>query len=203
MAQEKPQLHYPSKANNKVGSVVPFELLKFIYLNIIDQQKYAENKNAAILVLNSAILIGYLTLLPYSLNDCPIYILLYSISFVLLGILAILASLFSFLPILSNKIENQQTQDSDFNIFFFMHLAKFTARDLLVKIYGNLNLPQPSEGDPLCMQIANQIVINSCIARRKHKLFGVSLWLSIFGIVTPIVGGIILLIYTISQARHN
>ncbi|MCX6055102.1 MAG: DUF5706 domain-containing protein [Chloroflexi bacterium] len=182
------------------------EWLKFIYLNVNDQQKYAESKNGAILILNSALVIGYLTFLPYNINDCPFYLLLYSISFVILNTFAIVFSLLSFLPTLNNKIKEpkpQKNKNLEANIFFFMHLADYTERELLSRIYDDLKISNKGDIDSICTQISNQIIKNSSITKKKHQLFTTAVWLTLFGITTPIIGGIILLGYSILKGRKN
>lgn len=180
----------------------PMELLRFIYVNVNDQLKFAEGKNGALLVFNSGIIIGYLTLLPYNLSDCPFYLLIYSVSFVLLNIFAIGVSLLSLVPVLENTQKKAKNLDGEKNILFFSHLANLSEIGLLKRICTCLKIPNSACDEQLYLQISNQIITNSRIAARKHELFKISVWVTICGIFTPILGAIFFVAYSIYQARE-
>jgi hypothetical protein len=164
------------------------KLLEFILSQIMDQQKYAESKNGALLGLNSAIVLGYLAMIPYTIYDCPKVVFWYSVSFVLCNCLSIISSLFSFIPILDNSV-NQKIKNPDYsNVFFFMDLSKLQVNEFLSNILKVILTSNPYSEESLLSQLSNQIIVNSTICKKKHKRFIFSVWFTIFGLLTPIVG---------------
>lgn len=179
------------------------EWLKFIHQQVNDQLKFGESKNGAVLILNSAIVIGYLTLLPFSLSDCPPTILIYSISFLFFNTAAILISLCSLLPDLDNEIKQTSKNTNDVNLLFFIDLSFLSEEELILRMINELQLQTNCENSPFAKQLANQIIKLSIIGKNKHRHFVFAIWLTIFGITTPVIGTIVFFAYKRIARRNN
>jgi hypothetical protein len=196
MESKKPESkkQEPAIFQNEERAKASIELLKFIYSNVNDQTKFAESKNGALIILNSGLIFGYLSILPYEPNNCPLIIFIYSIIFVFFNVVAIFISLLSLIPILSKIPQTEKPDDGTLNILFFDHLTGFSEKELVRRTNHDLNIQESDYDDPICLQLAQQIIVNSGITKRKYCLFKKALWSTIFGLFTPIIGVIILFI---------
>jgi len=140
-----------------------------IFKNINDWLKFAEQKNAALLVLNCGFAWGItrvlakqeeLTIIPTCLN---------SLGYVLVIVSAIVC-LISFIPILQIpwfKLGEKSNADS---CIFFGHIAKYTNREYVALLSKKLGEDRSSFSD-FELDVALQIVTNSEIALNKYKQF--------------------------------
>lgn len=167
------------------------ERLEYIFKNVNDHLRFAESKNGALVALNSGLIFGYLSFLPYSFSNIPWFILVYSVSFTLLNVTAIIIGLISFVPITQLKRNNKDHVIGKDNYLFFDHISNYSEEDLLERIYTDHGLSS-KEKSKYSIQVCNQIVINSTIAKRKFKLFSFAVWATIFAILTPIFGSLVL-----------
>lgn len=156
--------------------------------NILDRTndwlKFAEAKNAAILILNCAVLFGALQSLN---NEAPLpllmeWFLINLIFFLVAGTIFSAASLISRLnPPLWIKFPARKANP---NILYFGDISSLSEDSYLVEYYKTLEIQR--EPSKLDSQYANQIVTNSKIAYIKYRLFNVSAWLSMCAFLTPL-----------------
>lgn len=167
--------------------------LRYILSSVNDWLRFAESKNAALLVANSAVIFGVLRVLKGStpLRDGLMLYLYFSLSLLVLsGALCFL----SFIPQLEIPwlASQRQTTDDD-NLVFYAEIADYSPQDLLKALYrkSNLELDDPA---PLEEDYAAQIVVNSRIAVRKYRFFSAAIWLALIAIVTPVGAALIYLL---------
>ena len=179
------------------------EQLIFIFENTNNWMKFAEAKNGALLILNSGLIFGYLGILPYTVFDCPFLILLYSISFIIFCLLALFVNLFSFLPFFKPLVLIPSKKKTNLipNVLFWGDLSKINAEELINRLNDQKN--ESLVLDQYQKDLSSQIIINSAITHRKYNLFTYSVWLTIFGLITPILGIVFLLIYRKIKGAKN
>ncbi|AKB85984.1 Pycsar system effector family protein [Methanococcoides methylutens] len=170
--------------------------LETIYSYVNNWLRFAEEKNAALIILNGGILFALISLkgmnltIPSFISNNPLYYKLtifYLLNFVLFSAFALLISLMSFLPQL-NVIYNTDSgtiEDSD-NLLFYSHIAKYKADIYLSKLHDLLETG--NEYSKYELAYANQIITNSKIAMNKYEHFKVALWFTISSIFSPIMG---------------
>lgn len=180
------------------------ERLIFIFENTNNWMKFAEAKNGALLILNSGLIFGFLGILPNTIFDCPPLILLYSGSFMLFCLLSLIMNLFSFLPFFNTYDINPSKINENLipNVIFWGDLSKINSEELIKRLSDQKN--ESILLDQYQKDLSSQIIINSAITQKKYNLFRHSIWLTIFGIITPILGIVFLLIYnSIKGAKHG
>ncbi len=167
-----------------------YEKLNQIFSNVNDWLKFAETKNALIIVFNSSIIFGILNF--YSvIKDDKAYIVYMLIAMIML-LISIVVSLLSFIPQLKYPyISFDKPQDTD-NLLFFEHIAKYTP----AQYYDRMKNALPNEkiNEAFDMYYINQIVANSRIVATKFKQFKISAWFTVGAFLTP-VGMLILFFY--------
>ena len=163
--------------------------LNSIFRNTNDWLKFAEAKAAALVALNGIAVFGILELLINDqLSKVIVFYLYGAIAQLILSTLISLASLVPSLemPWLFKKISPTQSD----NLLYFEHIANYSDETFLDALYLSCN--EKAGNYPRYQKmLANQIVTNSVIARRKYKLFKASIWILVSAISTPI-GAIIL-----------
>lgn len=176
--------------------------LKTIFSYVNNWLRFAEEKNAALIVLNCGILLALISLIgkdveiPSFINNNIFYYRLtffYLLNFVLFSAFGLMISLMSFLPqtkvIINTKEEKIKESD---NLIFYTHIAKYDADKYLSKLHDLLEIENESSKYELAY--ANQIITNSKIATSKYLHFQVALWFTISSIFTPIIGYILFLL---------
>ena len=180
------------------------ERLTFIFENTNNWLKFAEAKNGALIILNSGLIFGLFGILPNTVLDCPPLILLYSSSFVLFCSFSLILNLFSFIPSINTNDINPSKINKNLitNVIFWGDLSKINSEELFKRLIDPKNVSIVV--DQYQKDLSSQIIVNSAITHKKYFLFEYSVWLTIFGIVTPILGIIFLLLYRISKgAKHG
>lgn len=163
--------------------------LDLMLSKVVDWVKYAEAKNAVLVVFDSSLLIALLSLLADKQNTFLIPCWYIIISIVLLIVSAAL-SLFSFMPILKIIHFNNTNKTEELNLFHFGDIAQINAEtyiDLLKIRYG---FDCCSEIDK---DLANQILVNSRVAVYKLRIFRIALWLTLSVFLSPLV--LLVLVY--------
>lgn len=163
------------------------DLIK-IFQNVNDWLKFAEAKHAGLIVLNSGIVFGILTVY----KDYKSYVHLYCIlsSFIFIGF-SISMTLWSLFPITKNYI-NKKKRQSNPNLYFFGSLAQLSETDFkneLLKIEPNHKF-EKLEND-----LINQILVNSTIATRKYSLFKSAVVSSSIALFIPLIYILIKLVW--------
>ena len=160
-------------------------------LNIMhDQSKYAETKNASLIVFTGALWVGILSSLdkiksllifdnsPLSFSDTVFNIFILILSFVFLT--SICCSLISFFPKINQKdLDIQNTN----NILLFSSNASIKNCMLLNKAYKSRYKNENNYN----IDLSNQILNLSRIAARKYKWFKRSLYCLTIGLVSDLI----------------
>lgn len=148
--------------------------LKYIFSNINDLLKFGEAKHGGLLVLNSALVIGiissYGTLAHLTIK--PI-LLLGIISFGL----SVSLSIISQFPITHNIIFDKKDL-AHTNIYFYGHLAQIDFDQFIATYKLADSKFDPNKFD---IDLINQILVNSRIARAKFIIFKFASYCTAFG----------------------
>jgi|GEM_PF-551249 len=152
------------------------------YLTLMhDQVKYAEGKNAAIIVFSGGALIGLInsidsimkvldfTIFGYSLGRNEKLLKLSILIFCVGLFFSIIISILSFIPKVKGKIVEMPKVS---NILFFNSNTQFKSGIELKKYYSNRYLSESC----LTLDYCNQIRNLSIIAKRKYNYFKYSLF---------------------------
>lgn len=173
-----------------------------ILVQTADWLKFAEAKNGALIVFNSAVLAATMQQAFEHHPDNALVRLYLGSLWVLLGASLIIA-LFSFLP----KTEipllsvSQRPSPSD-NLIFFGAAKKYTADEYAAAVEARYGPGAPEDAN-WRKDISEQIVTNARIAVWKYSCFKVALWGTIWGLLTPILGPIaVAVLYTWSKAHR-
>jgi len=160
------------------------ERLSDILSKVNEWLKFAEAKNSAIIVFNSALSFGILQVLS-PLDKKPIAVLVYiSLVIILLTISSIVA-LLSFVARFNPPwVRIQQPNSKSDNLLYFGHICKYTP-DTYLQAMRN-KLVKSNEYDELEKEYADQIVVNSKIAFIKFQQFNIAVWFTISAILTPL-----------------
>lgn len=158
------------------------EQLKYTFSNVNDCLKFAETKCAALLAGSAAVSVG----IGQKLAEGQIegVTLLYA-WFVLTQLLfCLLFCLISFVPSLNMPwLFKLSAPGKDDNLLFFEHIAKYSVSGYLLAINSNIKKEKETKFQ---RDIAQQIVVNSVITRRKFSLFNVAVWFFVSALITPI-----------------
>lgn len=164
--------------------------LKYTFDNINQWLQFAEKKNAILIAFNATLLFGI-----HRINDITqsesILVNLYYYSFVLFIMLSAIISIISFIPKftipwLSSNFKSLKT----INMLYWGDLAKLD-KENYIEILGI----ESKDLTKFDIDLLEQILINSRIAKRKFLLFNYSVWLIVCSIFTPILSYIIYLIF--------
>lgn len=161
-----------------------------------DWLKFAEAKNAGLLVFAGAGIAGILSFLGSAATEIPMRWKVGLFSCVVFLSVCCLITLFSFMP--RTKLEKELSsrrgvrKDTD-NLYYYGDLLKYTAEELLDSIsrlyyretLGTLPITK-SHAD-----IAAQVVVNSQITMRKYVIFKVALISAILSLLSIPVGALV------------
>jgi hypothetical protein len=160
--------------------------LRYILGFVDGHVKFAETKNAALLVVNTAGVAGVLQLLiggPMLNGWLARYLVMLAVGNAVSGLIALL----SFLPITSLGwfVKRGKCADSD-SLIFFGDSHKYAVRSYLIGLYKASGMEE-REIAPLHRMYAEQIINNSRIAWRKFSYFRAGTWATISGVLSPVV----------------
>lgn len=142
---------------------------------------YAETKNAAMIALNVAMCAVFISMsLPGSL---------YAV--VMVGLLvSTIILMISFFPFLGNKVSKKKKEKTEDNYIFFGDIALTNnANDYISKVdirYFN-GKQQSNENSKLVLDLANEIIYNSRLARRKFVVFRLALGIDILVVAYMVI----------------
>ncbi len=156
--------------------------LKYIFTNVNDWLKFAEAKCAALLAGNAAIIIGVgQKLIEGQIKGIWAFYISFSLVLFLIGLLFCLVS---FIPSLNMpwlfKLSDPDDKD---NLLFFDHISKYTPLNYLSRLKSD---SESTKFTKMEVDLSQQIIINSVIARRKYSLFKVAVWFTVSGFISPI-----------------
>jgi len=155
--------------------------LDTIFKNINDWLKFAEQKNAALLVLNVGLIWGVSRVIPKGIELGNLNYGLNIGGYTCLIISAI-ACVISFMPVLNDCWFSHGERKNSDNSLYFGDIAKYEAKSYLKLVISKL----PTSGVKHCeldLDYANQITNNAKITITKYKWFGVSSKITILGAV--------------------
>lgn len=170
--------------------------LRYILGFVDGHVKYAETKNAALLVVNTAAVAGTIQLLS-SETALNLWFARYLGLLVLFNTVSGVIALLSFLPItsLSWFVKRGKCTASD-SLLFFGDSHKYDVRSYLIGLYKASGI-EAREFPSLHRMYAEQIINNSRIAWRKFSYFEAGAWATICGVLTPVIAGILFfVVYT-------
>jgi len=147
--------------------------------------KFAESKNGALIALDSALIIGILSLFrSFTSIEILYYYFFWVISFL---IISMVISSLSFIPILSKKNQDEVSSKEIVqkkNILFFSEIKHLTPDEYLNILIKKIDF-KGSEITDYAIDYADQIINNSKIADNKYKLFKWALYFFVTGILPP------------------
>jgi len=150
------------------------EELKYIFSNVNDWLKFAEAKHGGLILLNSAIIIGVISVLP----DSKLFDSYSAAASLAICGCSILISLASQFPTTSNLLIGASNKANP-NIYFFEDLSKMSLDGFLLEYRRSYPDFKPTASDE---NLVNQILVNSRIATSKFRTFKICCYVSIFGI---------------------
>lgn len=160
--------------------------LRYILGLCVEWVKYAEKKNAALLVAASGLVLSLLGRFPDKTS--PTIRVCFWIGCASLTLSAI-TCLVSFIPQIkfpwTSSEEKTRLED---NLFFFGHIANYSASEFLDALY-KAEGSQPSI-NKLHLDLAGQIIVNAGISMKKFRLFTAATWLATLGIAFLICAGV-------------
>jgi hypothetical protein len=153
--------------------------LRYILGLCIDWVKYAEKKNAALLVAASGLVVSLIGRFPDKTSSSGIRACFW-IGCASLVISAVI-SLISFIPQIEFPwIVSRRKTGSEDNLFFFGHIADYSAPELIDALYRSEGVQSAS--NKLQLDLAGQIIVNARISLKKFQLFTASIWLAALGV---------------------
>jgi len=109
----------------------------------------------------------------------------YLLTAILLLSSSIVVALLSFIPKLKQITPTFNFKQETHNYLYFNHLKDKKVSEV-VKIYKS----DHENIEPFHEHLAEQIITNARITKRKYDYFSFACWLTLSGIVTPLIAGI-------------
>jgi hypothetical protein len=161
------------------------ERLKEILALVNEHQRFAETKNAALLAVDAAAVLGVLQVLAGDAQvqrALAIYLISVGIAAVISGIMTLL----SFVPqthIPWIRILSDPTPAD--SLLFFGDIQKYNPDRYLeaLRVATNTQKQQPTK---LERMYAEQIIVNGRITARKFTYFRYAIWMILAGLLTPV-----------------
>ncbi len=160
--------------------------LKDIFENVNNWLKFAEAKNATLVAGNGLLIFGILKTIHEI--DIHIYLLYYIYFCLILFSLSLVISLISFIPKVKipTFLLNSDIETND-NLLFYGHILKYNEKTLLDKLNTMIKDDEDKTSNEFKTMYAQQIIINSKIARNKFQLFDIAIKFTLSGILSPIL----------------
>jgi len=166
-----------------------------IFSNVNDWLKVAEAKNAMLIGFNGACIFGLSRIMDNVNGILWGYFLFACICF---GV-SVLISLTAFVPRLNGLPPGMFYDSKIKNIFYFEYLKTLSSETLIQELDGST---KKFEIPARVKQLADQVIFNSNIASRKYSYFSVAVWVTVCGIVSPLVGGLMFLYWYSHQITN-
>ncbi|MFA0630352.1 Pycsar system effector family protein [Vibrio sp. 10N.222.49.A3] len=157
------------------------EKLSAVFSNVNDWLKFAEQKNAALLVLNGGVVWGVTRVL--SKVDILETISYWSalIGYILL-VCSALICIISFLPVLDEKWFKPEEIKTTDNCFYFADIAKYSKSEYLVLLSEKLEMSN-YKASPFEIDLSSQVITNAEIALDKYKKFKLASNVTVLAVV--------------------
>jgi len=169
------------------NEVIMTDALKDIFDNVNNLLKFAEAKNATLIAGNGLVIFGVIRLIKdLHINE---YLLCYIYFSLFMMTLSFTIALISFIPNvkLPAYIFNNNEKKAN-NLLFFGSIMEYNEDNYLKDLKDALGLGNDDyKNQKINQMYANQIIINSKITMKKFKLFNISLHLTLFAILSPIL----------------
>ena len=159
--------------------------LLVVFNNVNEWLRFAEAKNAMLIAFNGVVFFGVTQMLElplireYVIFKWYFYILLLSLAF------SVLIALLSFIPRLK-QVSPTFNFKKESNFLYFECLRHQTP-DKIIELYRTGS----SEATDFQIHLAQQIISNSGVTKRKYDYFTFGTWLTISGIATIVVAAIL------------
>lgn len=158
--------------------------LQSIFTNVNDWLKYAEAKNAGILVFSGAAIAAIMGFLGSSFKIEPEWKIGL---FTCVGFLSItcIITLWSFIPKNKIKYKNRGIPSREDNLYFYGHLCKYNPQELiraLSLIYYNNDSQELINRRNI--DLAAQIIMNSGITMDKNQMFKLAARIALIGLLS-------------------
>lgn len=144
--------------------------LKYIFENVNDWLKFAEQKNAAIIVFNTAMTIGILNVLKDVPQNCHDYLFFLKLN-LLTNLFSIIIALLSFIPVLKRRDSHHEKINKNDNLIFYMDIANYSLDNYYEKFISKYGEPTLKDNINFNKNLVSQIVNNSKITKRKYFYF--------------------------------
>jgi hypothetical protein len=160
--------------------------LRFIFNNVNEWLKFAEQKNAAIIVFNTAIVLGILGSLKDIKPDNHL-VKFFLVVILVTNLASVLFALLSFVPILKRRDSHGAGISGNDNLIFYMDIAKYCVDDYYNAITTRYNLQSNEIDVNYHRHLISQITNNSKIAKRKYFYFRWAGRITMLGFVILII----------------
>ncbi|WP_047691419.1 Pycsar system effector family protein [Vibrio sp. ZOR0018] len=157
------------------------EKLDSVFSNVNDWLKFAEQKNAALLVLNGGIVWGMTRVLS-QVDKLALVSYWSSLAGYIVLVCSAIICVISFLPILEEKWFKPDAKKSSDNCFYFADIAKYSKSDYLALLSARLEIDS-YKATPYEIDLSSQIVTNAEIALDKYKKFKLASSLTVFAVI--------------------
>lgn len=158
------------------------DFLEKLLLTVNDWLRFAESKNAVLLTVDGALLVGVLALNSFFATNIILTVLFYnSLIFLVLSISVLSISFYARLK-LDWLIPDKPPTD---NLLYFGNLCNFSEKKLFDAIDSRYFKGNSAPFEAIHRDLSNQIIVNSKIAMKKFRLFNAGLLLSTCALLTP------------------
>ncbi|MCD4664071.1 MAG: DUF5706 domain-containing protein [Bacteroidales bacterium] len=175
--------------------------LRYIFSNVNEWLKFAEAKNAILVVANIAAIFGIIQIILGN-HKFILLIKIYLLQFILFAALAAILALISFLPNIKSPSLIKKSRNSSLNLLYFGAIAKFNPDEFIKLIHTSCgkNLSAPTMFEKY---YAEQIIANSRITLNILQLFNWAMWSTISAFITPVFAFFIYCIYNKKLITSN
>lgn len=164
--------------------------LKYLLTLMSDLVRFAETKNAALLVAASGLVLMLIDHFPDKAVTSNVRACFW-IGTVSLSLSSAIC-LISFIPHLEIPgMGGTEKPSSDDNLMFFRHIAKYSVLEYLHALYGAEG--SSPTANRIHSDLAGQVIANACISLKKFRYFTLASWLAGIGILVLAIGSIQLL----------
>jgi hypothetical protein len=162
------------------------EKLRYILTTVNEWLKFAEAKNGALLVADTAILFGIFAVLNRpAVQRVFIYLA------VILVIISAISSLVSFIPQLKVfSFTSKKRTGKKASLVFYGHIAEYDPQSYIEALHAESGT-ESAVIAPMEVDYAQQIIINSRIAVRKYRCFNVGLYLTVLALLFLLAASLI------------
>ena len=170
------------------------ERLRYTLDQVNDWLRFAETKNATLIVVDAGAVLAITRVAEEICWNTPEGIWVFTM--VLFLLLSCILAMISFLPDVIPKGKSPTgSPREDANLLFFGDLAHYDRLSLLQAIAKQEDSSIP-DNSAVLEDYAEQIITNSRIALRKYKFFRWAMWLTVAGVVTPIIATALFIVFT-------